>query len=195
ECTPARDMKNEWEGFEPMQFPTDGQWQSNGGGHNHFDGVGNLEMPRENAWLQYLDSRRVGTELVAGTSYAFVIVFKMPDAPGVETMGFAYRGNWDNDNSHNTMHRVFRLDGSTIKLANYTFGSGATLDTGVSYVKGAYQSLMLRVGADDKLTLWYANGQVKNAGGAWQNITPASDPNGLLTIAPGLNIIGANTPD
>ncbi len=189
----AGNMPNEQEGFAPMEFPPDGEWQSNGGGNNVYDGVTSLEMPRDGAWLQYIDSRRVTTDLQTGTSYAFLAFVRYPAAgTDPQTFGFGVSGNWSSDFDR---HRVFKMQDGDILFSDYTFTPGVDLDTGQDYTPGVKVGLMMWIDENGDITLWQQNGADKTPGSPnWFNITPASDPDGLLAIAAGVNLIGVNCP-
>jgi hypothetical protein len=172
-------------------------WQTNqtvGDNRPEWDGNSNLSLPMDGQWDQYIDNRAndgspVSLDLAAGHTYDFVIVFTMPEGPGSESMGLTITGSHNDD----TNIRVFNITNGEVFFSNRVFNADNDLATGQSVNLGQPQSLMICIDDSDgdgtaAISLFYNDGAVKNTvtdipSVGWVDITPASDPNGLLTYA------------
>lgn len=163
------------------------RWNETGPPPNRYDGVGLLQMPMQGAWSQYIDEDFPGVS--QGQSVAVIFVFTMPGSGG-EALGFSRDGSWTSGGPT----RLFKLRNGNIYLSNSAWSTSADLNTGQQYVSNAPQGLMILVdGSTGKTSLFYQNGSEKESNSdAWVNITPSSDPNGLLDFSFGPNKVGVN---
>jgi hypothetical protein len=178
-------------------IPTGGEWTNYqldpNNIFNTYDGMTHLIMPRIGGWQQYIDTRRLITPLTAGNRYAFICIFTLSAGPGTQSMGFASDPAWNSFQDNFSTHHVFKLSEGRIRFSNQTFSTSTDLDTGHTYIPGVPQGLKITINESGVIRLWYQNGNDKDKDSpAWVDITPASDPQELLQMTWGGNMIGVN---
>jgi hypothetical protein len=159
-----------------------------------YDGTTSILMDMNGGWNQYLDTNIPSAAAgLMSKDVAFVAIFTAPADAGI-AIGFAKDGSWDNGASPQDQ-RLFKLSGGDILITRDHIPTGTDLDTGQDYTAGTPQGLMFLVAASGAITVHYQNGSDKSpAAAGWVDITPGSDPDGILTFDyVNLNKLGVNS--
>jgi hypothetical protein len=150
-----------------------------------YDGTTSLLMDMNGAWDQYIDLGYTGGAAgLFAKNVAFVAIFTAP-ADAAIAIGYTHQnGAWpDNGN------RLIKLDNGDILISDDHISTASNVDTGQDYVAGTPQGVMWLLDTSGNLTVHYQNGGDKDPNAAgWFDITPASDPESILTFVYGPSV-------
>jgi len=167
-------------------------------GGGTYDGTTYCQIPQITTFQDYIDL--AGWTLQPGVSYALMFVF-VPNADGNMAVGCAGNFSWNwLDTRPVRDSRVFKLNNGKLYFSDTPWDAVNDIDLHQNYQGGTPQGLMIKVDGTGQATLWYQNGGVKDvADSGWIEVTPPSDPQGLLSIpavrTTGDYLIGVNSID
>jgi hypothetical protein len=156
-----------------------------------YDGTTSLLMDMNGAWDQYIDTQYGSAATLMSKDVALVAIFTAPADAGI-AIGYTDQGGGWPDN----LNTLIKVDGGNLLVSDDHISAASNLATGQAYVAGTPQGVMLLLSDTGNVTVHYQNGSDPSPTAAgWVDITPASDPEGILTFVYGPgdnNKIGVN---